>query len=288
MLTFLRDERVSVFPKSQPRSNRVKRYQKYLKGSSAFVFKAGFEELIMRLTNILKFNKVDVKNGTTIDSIKQIDQRFTVHYTSNGQKGKISEMDFLISALPANKLSDVFKNSIFTSPKKAKIDSILGSIKYADMVTLNYAYSFEDSQYDKMSSESNEKWQGHVLTPSKYLKHTKGVLGVLAMHRSFHQNGEYLEKHTSDFSVDNNFYLKSRIPSLRNRYINNWARSYPELAQSPESDQIANMRWYSIMLGGQHFPDSINIQEEELFKIWDEYMEKVYGVSDQPDYVTLK
>lgn len=61
MLTFLKDPRISTFPTPKPQSKRVKRYLNYLKGSTAFAFKAGFYELIDRLTTLLLFNKVDIK-----------------------------------------------------------------------------------------------------------------------------------------------------------------------------------------------------------------------------------
>ena len=65
----LKDPRISNFPKAEPDSKRVKRYQKYLKKSGSFVFKSGFSDLTNALAKSLTDNSVKIRPKTKINKI---------------------------------------------------------------------------------------------------------------------------------------------------------------------------------------------------------------------------
>ena len=148
------------------------------------------------------------------------------------------------------------------------------------MVTLNFAYNQRYKIHDK--------WEGHVLTPSKYLAESKGVLGVLVMHNSYNQNGEYKDKVTHDFNIDETNPIRARINFLRNHYINYWALGYPNINTCAESDKVKDWSLYAIMIGGEHYKEWTKLSDDQLIQNAQEFMARTYGILDAPDFVTLK
>jgi phytoene dehydrogenase-like protein len=63
----------------------VKRYIKYLKGSGAFVFKAGFGELIDTLRQVLEHNNVKIIADSEVNILKEGKGSYDIHYTQNGK-----------------------------------------------------------------------------------------------------------------------------------------------------------------------------------------------------------
>ena len=112
MLTFLRDKRISSFTSLKPRSKRVKRYLRYLKGCNAYVFKSGFQELTSKFTSVFENNKIDAKYESSITKITETNNQFEITYSTiqNQNKVEIKEkgFDFIISALPAFTLNEIF------------------------------------------------------------------------------------------------------------------------------------------------------------------------------------
>ena len=284
MLTSLRDKRISTFSSSQPRSKRVKRYLRYLRGWSAYVFKSGFQELTNKFASSFENNKIDVKYESTVSKIAETNEQYEVTYSTiqNQKKVEIKEkgFDFIISSLPAFTLKDILNNSFFKTNHKNIIIQLLDSVEYTDMVTLNFAY--------QQKYTFPNKCEGHVLTPSQYLKESKGVLGVLAMHNSYSQNGMYKDKVTCDFNIDQINPIRARFNFLRNHYINYWSLSYPKISTWVESDKVKNSSLFAIMIGGEHYKECTKLSDETLIENAEEFMARTYGITDPPEFVTLK
>ncbi|CAI2360719.1 unnamed protein product [Moneuplotes crassus] len=221
---------------------------------------------------------------TTIERVNERENSFDIHYKPEGAKRqKTRGFDFVISALPANHLKHILADSHFKTSKHKEIVDTLSSINYIDMATLNLSYL----QHIDISG----KCHGHVLTPSGYLQESQGVLGVLAMHKSFRQNGLYQNKKTFDFDIDVRHPFRSRINFFRHVAINGWSsRVDPPFEDAPESDKLRRdkMANFAVMLGGAHFPEACHLPDDELVRRSEEFLEKTYGITQGADYISLK
>lgn len=71
----------------------MKRYIKYLKGSSAFVFKAGFGDLVDKLAEVLEHNNVKIVRDSDIQMLKEGNGSYDIHYSKNGKLLSLNNLE---------------------------------------------------------------------------------------------------------------------------------------------------------------------------------------------------